>query len=116
MTSTRLIRPRKLVCLLAGLALLLAAPIALAAVGQYTCTDPSKIFYGNSRLFQRPAAVDSSLVYDRISEYQEIVRRGLTAKHPQYHLLVEKTGAIRKTKKTAKDVPDRTQDVIQKLD
>lgn len=133
------IRPRKLIGIVACVALLLAAPIAVAAVGHYTCTDPSKVYYGNSRLFQRPASVDCGLVYDQISEYKEIVRRGLTTKDPQYHLLMKKAterfaaavkkmaraqnhdlvaepGAVKKTKKTAKDVPDRTQDVIQKLD
>ena len=120
-------------------ALLVLAPVALAGVGDYTCSDPSKVYYGNSRLFQRPAGIDCDRVYDRISEYKEIVRRGLTAKDPQYHLLMKKatvrfseavkkmakgnnhdlvahTGSIRKAKKSARDVPDRTQDVIQKLD
>ncbi len=120
-------------------ALVVLAPVALAGVGDYTCSDPSKVYYGNSRLFQRPAGIDCDKVYDRISEYKEIVRRGLTAKDPQYHLLMKKatarfseavkemardkshdlvahTGSVKKAKTSAKDVPDRTQDVIQKLD
>ena len=127
------------VAVLGVVALLLAAPVALAGVGDYTCADPSKVYYGNARLFQRPAEVDPDRVYDRISEYQEILRRGLTPKDPQYHLLMKKAterfteavkktaraknhdlvaqiGAVKKAKKKAKDVPDRTQDVIKKLD
>ena len=121
------------------LVLALAAPTALAAVGDYDCPDPSKVYFGHCKLFQRPAEVDADRVYARISEYQEILRRGLTAKDPQYHLLMKKatqrfteavkkmakakkhdleaqTGSVRKARKKAKDVPDRTQDVIQKLD
>jgi len=120
-------------------ALLVLAPLALAGVGDYACSDPSKVYYGNARLFQKPACVDCDQVYDRIGEYQEIVRRGLTAKDPQYHLLMKKAterfseavkemakadghdlvaqvGAVTKAKKDAKEVPDRTQDVISKLD
>lgn len=132
--------PQKLlVSTVAVLGLLLAASVAAAGVGDYTCSDPSKVYYGNSRLFQRPAAVDCDKVYDRISEYKEIVRRGLTAKDPQYHLLMKKAtkrfseavkkmakakshdlvaqiGAVKKARKSAQDVPDRTQDVIGKLD
>ena len=137
---TRIRLPLVTVTLLGLVAVLaLVAPLALASVGAYTCSDPSKVYYGNARLFQRPAEVDCDKIYDRISEYQEIVRRGLTAKEPQYHLLMKKAterfseavkamaraqqhdlvaqvGVVAKAKKDAQDVPDRTQDVIAKLD
>ena len=117
----------------------LGASVAHAGVGDYTCDDPSKVYYGNQRLFQRPACVDCDRVYAKIPEYQEVLRRGLTDKDPQYHILMKKaskrfaaavkkmargknhdlvaqTGAVRKAKEKAKDIPDRTQDVIDSLD
>ena len=119
--------------------LALGAAVADAGVGDYTCDDPSKVYYGNQRLFQRPACVDCDRVYANIPEYQEILRRRLTDKDAQYHLLMKKatkrfsaavkkmardknhdlvaqTGTVRKAKKKAKDVPDRSQDVIDALD
>ena len=126
---------------LAAVALLLGGLVSVAdaGVGDYDCSDPSKVYYGNHRLFQRPAHVDCDKVYGRISEYQEIVRRRLTDKDPQYHILMKKaskrfaaavkkmardkrhdlvaqSGSVRKSKDKAKDIPDRTDDVIQALD
>ena len=83
--------------------------------------------------------MDVDKVYARIPEYKEILRRRLTDKDAKYHLLMKKaskrfaaaikkmaraknhdlvaqTGAVRKSKKKAKDIPDRTQDVIDALD
>jgi len=135
-----MIRARSLSLMPLGLALLLVlAPLAVAGVGDYHCSDPSKVYYGNSRLFQRPAVIDCDKVYAHISEYKEIVRRGLTAKSPRYHLLMKKAterfsaavkkmakakshdlvalaGTVTKAKEKAKDIPDRTQDVIRLLD
>jgi len=132
-----------LVCLV-GLALA-AAPVAWAGagselrVGDYSISDPSKVYVGNHRLFQRPATVSCDRVYDRIPEYQEIVRKGLTEKDPNYHILMKKAskrfsdavkkmarakrhdlvacaGAIKKDRKEAPDIPDRTSEVIKALD
>jgi len=134
-----MIRARSLSLLLAWLVVFAAVPPAFAGVGDYRCSDASKVYFGNSRLFQRPAVIDCDKVYAHIPEYKEIVRRGLTAKSPRYHLLMKKAterfsaavqkmaraknhdlvaliGAVQKAKKTAKDIPDRTQDVIRKID
>ena len=112
---------------------------AEAGIGDYSCSDPSKVYYGNVRLFQRPAQVDCDRVYARIPEYKEIVRRRLTDKDPQYHIimkratkrfseavkkmaranrhdLVAQKGAVAKAKKKAGDIPDRTAEVIKALD
>ena len=124
---------------LAVLVALIASPVAWARVGDYSCSDPSKVYYGNHRLFQRPCTVNCNDVYDRIPEYQEIVRKGYTDKNPQYHILMKKAskrfsdavkkmakkhrhdlvacaGAIRKERDKAKDIPDRTQECIKALD
>jgi hypothetical protein len=116
-----------------------SASLAAARVGDYTCSDPSKVYYGNHRLFQRPATVSCNQVYDRIPEYQEIVRKGYTEKNPQYHILMSKAskrfseavkkmavkfrhdliacaGAVAKEREEAEDIPDRTQDCIDALD
>jgi hypothetical protein len=115
-----------------------AAPVE-AGVGDYTCNSPSKVYYGNQRLFQRPASVDCDRVYARIPEYKQILSRRLTDKDPQYHLLMKKAtkrfsaavqkmaraknhdlvaqmGAVRKAKDKAKDIPNRTDEVIKALD
>ncbi len=112
---------------------------AEAGVGDYTCDNPSKVYYGNQRLFQRPATVDCDRVYAKIPEYKEILSRRLTDKDPQYHLLMKKAskrfsaavkkmarakkhdlvaqaGAVRKAKDKAKDIPNRTDEVIKALD
>ena len=125
--------------LLALALLLLAAPLASAALGDYTCSDPSKVYFGNHRLFRRPCHISCDQVYDKIPEYQEIVRKGLTAKDARYHLLMKKAsarfsaavkkmarannydlvafaGSVKKNKKTAKDVPDRTASCIEALE
>lgn len=119
--------------------LLVSGGLAVAAVGDYGCADASKVYYGNHRLFQRPCEVSCDRVYQHIPEYQEILRRGLTDKDPRYHLLMKKAterfssavkkmargkrhdlvaelGAVRKVRKKAPDVPERTNDVIKALD
>lgn len=130
---------RQTTAAIALLAFVLAAPVAMAGVGDYTCSDPSKVYFGNQRLFQRPAHVDCDRIYGRISEYQEILRRRLTDKDPAYHILMKKAskrfaaavkkmardkhhdlvaqqGSVAKAEKKAKDIPDRTDAVIQALD
>jgi hypothetical protein len=119
--------------------LLLATSAAFAGVGDYTCTDPKRVYYGNSRLFQRPCEISCDRCYQRIPEYQEILRRGLTDKDAQYHLLMKRatarfsaavkkmarknnhdlaaeTGAVTRANEKAAAVPDRTDDVIRALD
>jgi hypothetical protein len=116
------------------------AGAALAGVGDYRVLDESKVYFGNSRLFQKPATVDCDRVYAQISEYQEILRKGLTDKDPRYHFLIKKAserfseavksmakdaayghdlvaaaGSVQKEKKEAPEPPDRTQAVIGKL-
>ena len=121
------------------LATVLATSAAMAGAGDYSCDDPSKVYYGNERLFRKPAEVDCDRVYGRISEYQEIIRRRLTDKDPEYHMLMKKAskrftaavkkmavskghdlvaqqGTVVKADDKAKDVPDRTDEVIQALD
>ena len=125
--------------ILAAVVSLVLAPVCWARVGDYACSDPSRVYYGNHRLFQRPATVSCDKVYDRIPEYQEIVRRGLTDKSPKYHSLMKKAskrfsdavkkmarkhrhdlvacvGAISKEREKAADVPDRTRECIKALD
>ena len=122
-----------------GLVVLGCGSLARAGVGDYTVTDPNKVYSGNPRLFQRPAVVSCDRVYTRIPEYQEILRRGLTDKDPRYHLLMKRAtarfsaalkkmarkhnhdlvaerGAMRKQNPKASDIPDRTDDVIRALD
>jgi hypothetical protein len=119
-------------CLLGGTA-------AEAVVGDYTCADPNQVYFGNHRLFQRPCVISCDRVDRHIPEYQEILRRGLTDKDPQYHLLMRKAtarfsdavkktarklrhdlvaqvGAVCKARKEAPDPPDRTDDVVRALD
>ena len=115
------------------------APVSWARVGDYSCSDPSKVYFGNHRLFQRPATISCNKVYDQIPEYQEIVRLGLTDKSAKYHSLMKKaskrfsaavkkmarkyrhdlvacTGAISKERKKAAAIPDRTKECIKALD
>lgn len=117
-----------------------ASDVELAALGDYRVTDEAKVYHGNSRLFQRPAQIRSSEVYDQIPEYQEIVKKGLTDKDPRYHFLlrraserfseavkamardasfdhdlVAESGAVTRSRKEAAEIPDRTSAVIAKL-
>ncbi len=115
------------------------AGVESAGVGDYSCSDPKKVYFGNHRLFRRPCTVSCDRIYQRIPEYQEILRRGLTDKDPKYHLLMKKatkrfsgaikkmaqdknhdlvaeTGAVRRNKKKAPAIPDRTADALQALD
>ena len=121
------------------IALLTAVGSAWAGVGDYRCKDAAKVYLGNSRLFQRPAVISSDKVYRRISEYREILEKGLTDKDVRYHFLMKKAsakfkeavkrmarkkdhdlvaekGCVRRANKDAPKVPDRTQDVIKQLD
>ncbi len=117
---------------------LVATGTVWAGVGDYRCTDATKVYYGNARLFQRPAHISSDKVYRHIPEYKEILKKGLDDKDASYHFLMKKAsarfteavkqtardldhdliaedGAVKKAKKAAKNVPDRTDEVIKNL-
>ncbi len=121
-----------------ALVLGLSGSFALAAVGDYRCADSSKVYYGNARLFRKPCTVDSDRVYRHIKEYREILDKGLTDKAPRYHFLMKKAsarfneavkqtardldhdlvaedGTVKKAKKSASAIPDRTDDAIANL-
>jgi hypothetical protein len=104
----------------------------------YRCSDdPSLVYLGNPKLFQKPAVVSSDRVYRQIPEYREILDKGLTTKDVRYHFLLKKAsekfskavkasarehdhdlvaeiGAVTAGKE-ATAPPDRTDDVIQRL-
>jgi hypothetical protein len=130
---------RRIIVLAAALVLLGTTGLAVAGVGDYEVLDRTKVYHGNCLLFQRPCEVAADRVFQNIPAYQEILRRGLTEKDPQYHLLMKKasarfadavkkmvaqqghdlvaeTGAVRVVREGADPVPDRTNDVIQSLD
>lgn len=80
----------RLLAALLGLVVLLSAGTARADVGDYRIVDASKVYLGNPRLFQRPCVIQADLVYGAISEYREIVDKGLTDKDVRYHFLMKK--------------------------
>lgn len=107
-------------------------------LGDYSCTDPSKAYYGNVSMIRRPAVVTLETVYARIPEYQQIRSQGLTDKNPKYYFLLQKTsatfadavkaaaragrydfvaetGTIRREDPDAEEPADLTQAVIAKL-
>lgn len=127
-----------------GTVLLVVAWLAVAAVpagagvGDYKATDVDKVYYGNPRLFKKPAVISADRVYAQIPEYKEILDKGLTEKDPRYHFLMKKaserfneavkqmardmdhdlvaeTGTVKKVKEEAQEPPDRTDDVIQNI-
>ncbi len=63
---------------------------AAAQVGDYRCSDPSRVYHGNPRLIRKPAIISADDVYSRISEYQQICEQGLTDKDVRYHFLMKK--------------------------
>ena len=124
------------VALIVGLGVLTG--VALAGPGDYRVSDPSRVYLGNARIFQKPCHVSCDRVYRKIPEYREILEKGLTEKDVRYHFrmkkasarfkeavkamargkghdLVAEKGAVKKARKKAADVPDRTNEVIKKL-
>lgn len=125
---------------LAILVVLAAAPqSADAAIGDYRCTDPGRVYHGNPRLIRKPAVISADRVYARIPEYRKILDERLTDKDVRYHFLMKKAsarfskavramarahghdfvaevGAVEVEKKGATRPTDRTSDVISRLD
>lgn len=130
---------RSLAAVLLGLLLVVAgAAPAWAAVGDYRCTDPGRVYHGNPRLIRDPAEISADRVYGRIPEYQKILDENLTDKDVRYHFLMKKAserfakavkemardkghdfvaevGAVEVVKEDAAQPPDRTDDVIALL-
>ena len=52
--------------------------------------DATKIYYGDAATAQVPAVIVQQRVMEKIAEYQEIKRRGLTDKDAEYYLLLQK--------------------------
>ena len=96
--------------------------------------DASAVYFGNASNFHKPAEVDTNAVWAEIPEYKKILEDDLEAGSARYELLMEKasrrfTDAIRKAARAGKydlvarsgsvknvaDVPDLTQDVIDRL-
>lgn len=62
-------------------------------LGDYSCSDPSKAYYGNVGLIRRPAVVRSEAVYALIPEYREIRAKGLSDKDTKYYFLLKQASA-----------------------
>lgn len=96
--------------------------------------DPASVFYGNARSFHKPAEVDTNSVWAEIEEYKKILEDDIEPGSARYELLMEKASrrfstAVRKAARAGKydlvaktgsvenvaDVPDITQDVIDRL-
>ena len=96
--------------------------------------DAAAVYFGNASNFHKPAEVDTNAVWAEIPEYKKILEDDLEAGTARYELLMEKasrrfTDAIRKAARAGKydlvarsgsvknvtDVPDLTQDVIDRL-
>ena len=109
-----------------------------SGLGDYKVKDPKKVYYGNARLFKKPATIEADRVYRRIPEYKKILEKGLTDRDPEYHLLMKKasarfseavkrmardldhdlvveSGSIEKARESAKNLVDRTDDVIANI-
>jgi hypothetical protein len=125
---------------IALVALVLGLPLraAWAEMSDYRIADSGGIYFGNQRLFTKPCVVKADRVYRSISEYREILDKGLTDKDVQYHFLMKKAserfldavkrmakdlsldlvgevGAIRSAKTGVVDPPEKTDDVISRL-
>jgi hypothetical protein len=117
---------------------LLGAAPAFAGVGDYRCTDTSRVYHGDARLIRNPATIAADRVYAQIPEYQEILRKGLTDGDVQYHFLMKEAskkfakavramaranghdfvaedGAVEPAREGVAPPPDRTSEVIRQL-
>ena len=56
----------------------------------YRVDDVSLVYFGNPRLFKKPAEVSADRVYRAIPEYKEILDKNLTDKDVRYHFLMKK--------------------------
>lgn len=130
-------RTLALVPVILAVALVCVGP-AEAGLGDYRCVSPTQVYLGNAKLFQRPCTISADRIYRSISEYREIVEKGLTNKDFRYHLLMKKaakkfadavtkmaranrhdlvaeSGAVEAKKKGVPPVPDRTSEAISAL-
>lgn len=121
-----------------GVCLMLLPLMAEAQIGDYRCSDPSRVYHGNPRLIRKPAAIAADDVYARIPEYRQICEQGLTDKDVRYHFLMKKAserfakavkataralghdciaerGAIEVAREGAAKPVDRTAEVIARL-
>jgi len=126
--------------LIALVALVVGMPLraAWAEMSDYRIADAGGIYFGNQRLYTKPCVVKADRVYRSIAEYREILDKGLTDKDVQYHFLMKKAserfldavkrmakdlsldlvgevGAIRSAKTGIADPPEKTDDVISRL-
>ena len=129
--------------LVAAATLLVLAPtllagVAAADIGDYRCEDPGRVYHGNARLIRKPAAVSADRVYRQIPEYQTILRENLNDNDVRYHFLMKEAskkfskavkamarakghdfvaeiGAIEVVKDGAPEPPDRTSEVISRV-
>jgi hypothetical protein len=96
--------------------------------------DAADVYYGDAKVWEKPAEVDADKVYAKIDEYKQIVDDGLKPGDAKYEILIAKASKRFKcaVKKAAKDagydlvarlgsvkgvdsVPDITADAIAKL-
>jgi hypothetical protein len=121
-------------------ALVVALPLraAWAEMSDYRISDASGIYCGNQRLYTKPCVVKADRIYRSISEYREILDKGLTDKDVQYHFLMKKAserfteavkrmskdlaldlvgevGSIKAAKTGIAEPPEKTDDVISRL-
>ena len=104
----------------------------------YAVSDGSPTYHGTPQLFSRPAVVRADDVYARIPQYQTIRSEGLSDSVPRYHFLMKEAsqqfsravrlmagdmghdyvgevGSIEVRRDGAAPPPDRTAEVIAKL-
>ncbi|MBI2930912.1 MAG: hypothetical protein HYY16_04620 [Planctomycetes bacterium] len=107
----------------------------LCALPALASGKDANVYYGLVEGAQKPAEIVAARVFERISEYQEIKRRGLTKDDPEYWVLLNKANdkfyrAVKKVAEESKydvvvekgtvkfdgEVPDVTQRVIDALE
>jgi len=96
----------------------------------------SNVYFGKTDGAQKPAEIVATTVFEKITEYQEIKKRGLKKEDPEYWVLLNKANekfyaAVKKVaeekkydvvtekgsvKFDGKDPPDITQNVIDALE
>jgi hypothetical protein len=68
--------------------LALSAATSLQAGDKKVTIDEAAIYYGNSSNFEKPGTVDVNKVYNKIPEYQEIIRLKLKDSDAKYTMLM----------------------------
>lgn len=111
-----------------------ATPAVHAAEDTKPSVDADAVFYGRTTGFKNPAEVDVDAVYSAIPEYQKLIEKDLEPDDAEYVLLMTKASrrfkkAVRASARAlhhdlvarlgavenADDVPDITQEVIDRL-